>query len=208
MADADNPVVVHHRLRAELRRLREAAGLTQKEVADVHDWSATKVIRMEAGTNKIGVSDLRLLLAHYNVTGQEKVSELVGMARATKQRMWRDKYRAHITLRILPLDSNPYRGIGGSFSILDLPSPNGGQSCSLRSFFRMSSFMTSRMVSARIQRSFPKQSGRHTPLWSRSASFVFGCPRSPASVKPSTWRMAVHRRPARCPAATPVPPVR
>jgi len=44
-----SPMVRRRQLMAELRRLRDAAGLTQDDVADQLDWHSTKVMRIETG---------------------------------------------------------------------------------------------------------------------------------------------------------------
>ena len=58
---------LRRRLTAELRRLRGQAKLTQRQVADSLDWSPSKVIRIEQGTVRIGVTDLQALLNLYEV---------------------------------------------------------------------------------------------------------------------------------------------
>src|SRR5262249_24454865 len=45
----DQRAADRERLRSELRDARKQAGLTQKEVAAAMDWSASKMLRIEAG---------------------------------------------------------------------------------------------------------------------------------------------------------------
>ena len=68
------------RLAAELRRLREAAGLTGEEVSQHLGWSGSKLSRIEL--HRIGVkqSDLRKLLALYDVDNSYR-DELLALAR-------------------------------------------------------------------------------------------------------------------------------
>jgi len=75
-----NPSVGRRRLAAELRRLRERAGLTGEQVAERLGWSGSKVSRIE--TSKLGVkeTDLRLLLDLYR-TGEPRRSEVLALAR-------------------------------------------------------------------------------------------------------------------------------
>lgn len=94
MAQLESPVIQQRRLRAELRRAREQAGQTQKEVADALDWSPSKLIRIEAGANIISTTDLMALLQHYNITDRKQVNELVNVARASRKQAWWDEYRA------------------------------------------------------------------------------------------------------------------
>jgi transcriptional regulator with XRE-family HTH domain len=92
MAHSQDPSVEARRLRSELRRARQDARLTQKDVADALDWSTSKLIRIERGAVGISITDLRALAAHYGMT-DERAGELVEMARASKQPAWWTKYR-------------------------------------------------------------------------------------------------------------------
>src|SRR5262249_7970159 len=79
-----DPTVHRRRLRNELRKAREAAGKTQRDVAAAMDWSQSKLIRIETGAVNISTNDLRVLLAHYDVD-QARVSPLVELARAARE---------------------------------------------------------------------------------------------------------------------------
>jgi transcriptional regulator with XRE-family HTH domain len=96
MSASDTPAVRQQRLRSELRRLREAARLTQKDVADALDWSVSKVLRIETGASRIQTTDLRAMLAYYGVSDTSIVDELVESARAGRTRTWRDKYKKFV----------------------------------------------------------------------------------------------------------------
>ncbi|MFI9010907.1 helix-turn-helix domain-containing protein [Actinosynnema sp. NPDC053489] len=87
-------MVHQRRLRSELRRLRDDAGLTQKDAAEQLDWSVSKVIRIENGTTNVGITDLRALLLLYGVHDQDKVDALVAEARASRKRAWWKEYRS------------------------------------------------------------------------------------------------------------------
>ncbi|SNY50273.1 helix-turn-helix domain-containing protein [Paractinoplanes atraurantiacus] len=93
MASGLDPVVQRRRLRVELRRAREAAGLSQKDVAPEMDWSMSKLMRIEAGTVAISVNDLRVLLQLYGITDAERIESLIGMARAAKEPAWWSSFR-------------------------------------------------------------------------------------------------------------------
>ncbi len=67
--------------------------MTQEQVAASMEWSLSKLIRIEGGGVSISVSDLRSLLALYEVTDGGQVEELVGLARAARQRSWFTAYR-------------------------------------------------------------------------------------------------------------------
>jgi transcriptional regulator with XRE-family HTH domain len=91
--DRPSPVVQRRRLRTELRRARQDAGLTQEQVADAMDWSLSKVIRIEAGSVGISTNDLKALLSHYQLDDPDVTSELVALARAARERSWWSVYR-------------------------------------------------------------------------------------------------------------------
>lgn len=93
MTDGGSPLVQRRRLRAELRRARQASGLTQEQVAAEMDWSLSKIIRIEAGSSGISANDLKALLHLYQVTDLEQVDLLVALARAARERSWWSGYR-------------------------------------------------------------------------------------------------------------------
>ena len=67
--------------------------MTQEQVAASMEWSLSKLIRIEGGGVSISVSDLRSLLAHYQIADENYVDELVGLARAARQRSWFTAFR-------------------------------------------------------------------------------------------------------------------
>ncbi|MFC6880511.1 helix-turn-helix domain-containing protein [Actinomadura yumaensis] len=84
------------RLRVELRRSRDGSGLTQDQVAESLDWSLSKVIRIESGAVNISTTDLRALLSLYGVA-EERIAELVTLARAARERAWWSGYKKVIS---------------------------------------------------------------------------------------------------------------
>lgn len=73
------------RLGNALKRAREAAGKTQDEAAAVIDSAASKISRLELGQSGIRLTDLKLLLDFYGVTGED-AEPLRDLARAERQR--------------------------------------------------------------------------------------------------------------------------
>ena len=61
---ADSSTARRRYLGGELRKLREAKGVTAAEVAAVFEWSESKISRMENGRNAYRVMDVKLLLDH------------------------------------------------------------------------------------------------------------------------------------------------
>jgi transcriptional regulator with XRE-family HTH domain len=88
---AKPPSARARQLAAELRRLREASGLTGEEVASRLGWSASKVSRIETARSPATTGDLRSLLDLYEVSGslRERLTEL---CRTANQRGWWDAY--------------------------------------------------------------------------------------------------------------------
>ena len=83
-AEGLEPTLYRRRLRSELRKAREAAGMTQRDVAEAMDWSPSKLIRIESGTVNISTNDLRALLGHYNIDST-RIETLVNTARTARE---------------------------------------------------------------------------------------------------------------------------
>ncbi|MEU7571559.1 helix-turn-helix transcriptional regulator [Micromonospora sp. NPDC049240] len=79
------PTIQRRRLGNALKRAREAAGKTQEEAAEVIDSASSKVSRLELGQSGIRLTDLKLLLDFYGVTGED-AEPLRDLARAGRQR--------------------------------------------------------------------------------------------------------------------------
>jgi transcriptional regulator with XRE-family HTH domain len=86
-----SPTVRGRRLRYELRRLREQAGLTRDETARRLDWSGSKISRIETGQSRAQTGDVRDLLDVYGVTG-DPAEALVQLAREARKRGWWTAY--------------------------------------------------------------------------------------------------------------------
>ena len=91
MSRTPSPTVRGRRLRYELRRLREQAGLTRDETARRLDWSGSKISRIETGQSRAQTGDVRDLLDVYGVTGDHAVA-LVQLAREARKRGWWTAY--------------------------------------------------------------------------------------------------------------------
>ncbi|MFF3446971.1 helix-turn-helix domain-containing protein [Streptomyces sp. NPDC002667] len=97
MTHSIDPSLNRRKLRLSLRRARENAALSQREAAERVEWSQSKLIRVETGTVGVSVSDLRALLALYEVTDPERVQDLEEAARGSKGPSWWSGYHEVIT---------------------------------------------------------------------------------------------------------------
>lgn len=93
MAQGAAPVE-QRRLRAELRRIRDESGRTQKVVAEALGWSISKIIRMETGAVNISTSDLMALLSYYEINDPAHKEQLLTITRG-KEEAWWDQYRPY-----------------------------------------------------------------------------------------------------------------
>jgi len=86
-----SPTVRRLRLAAELRRLRERAGLTGDEVAEDVGWSASKVSRIETAQTAPRESVIKKLLALYGIGGRD-AEELLALAKEAAGKGWWETY--------------------------------------------------------------------------------------------------------------------
>lgn len=96
MTTGPGPTTVRRRLRAELRGLRLAKGLSIEQATNAVEWSPSKLIRIENGQVGISVSDLAALLQVYGVDDSGRVEELKELARATRQRTWWARFQRYL----------------------------------------------------------------------------------------------------------------
>jgi transcriptional regulator with XRE-family HTH domain len=81
------PTVRHRRLAAELRRLRESAGLTQEDVSERTGKDRSTLYRLENAQQRPQRSTLIQLLDLYG-TDQERRADLLALLREAGQRGW------------------------------------------------------------------------------------------------------------------------
>lgn len=77
-----------YRVGAELRRIRENLGLTGERVADEHQWSQSKVSRIETGTTAFTVRDVDRLLGFYGVDPDVRAELLAATAEENGEGSW------------------------------------------------------------------------------------------------------------------------
>ncbi|MEU8893267.1 helix-turn-helix transcriptional regulator [Streptomyces sp. NPDC048442] len=96
------PTARQVRLGAELRKLREAAGLTGREVAGLLGSNPAQVSQIEAGNAGVSEERVRRLAAHYACSDPELIDALVAMA-TDRARGWWEEYRGVLPTAFLDL---------------------------------------------------------------------------------------------------------
>jgi transcriptional regulator with XRE-family HTH domain len=92
MPSGGKPTVRSRRVGSELRRLREAAGVTTAQAAEVLSCSPAKISRIENGVVTVRVVDLRLLLDQYGDSDAGHRGYLERLARESNKRGWWQDY--------------------------------------------------------------------------------------------------------------------
>ncbi|HVK24851.1 MAG TPA: helix-turn-helix transcriptional regulator [Actinokineospora sp.] len=88
---SQGPLIPRRRLGAELRRLREAAGLHLDDAAEHLECSASKISRLETGQGIPKSRDIRDLLTLYGLDDKKAQDRLLRMAGdGRRQGWWRD----------------------------------------------------------------------------------------------------------------------
>ncbi|CQR63962.1 Helix-Turn-Helix Domain-Containing Protein [Streptomyces leeuwenhoekii] len=90
------------RLATELRRLREAAGLTARQAAALLGVSPAQITHIESGLAGVSEKRLRRLASHYSCTDEEFIDALVGIA-VDRTRGWWEEYRGLLPTSFLDL---------------------------------------------------------------------------------------------------------
>ncbi|MGI5455446.1 helix-turn-helix domain-containing protein [Streptomyces sp. CA-249302] len=102
MALRSEPTARQLRLAVELRRLREAAGLSARQAAGLLGVTAPVISQIESGIAGVSDQRLRRLAAHYACTDGEFVDALAAMA-ADRTRGWWEEYRGLLPTAFLDL---------------------------------------------------------------------------------------------------------
>ncbi|MER7049025.1 helix-turn-helix domain-containing protein [Streptomyces jumonjinensis] len=90
------------RLGAELRKMREAAGINAREAASILGIDHTKISHMETARFGVGSGRLRALADAYRCTDREYVNALVAMA-TDRTKGWDEEYRGVLPAGFLDL---------------------------------------------------------------------------------------------------------
>ena len=93
MATAQGPTVRRRRLGAELRRLRESAGLTLVEAARHLDTSDSTLSRVENGRGRVRRTDVQAMLDLYGVHEETLRESLLRITRDVRRQGWWQNFR-------------------------------------------------------------------------------------------------------------------
>ncbi|MFG2458969.1 helix-turn-helix domain-containing protein [Streptomyces sp. NPDC048523] len=102
MGTKREPTARQMRLAVELRRLREAAGLSAREAAALLGVNSVQISQIESGVSGVSEKRLRRLAAHYSSSDSELIDALVSMA-TDRTRGWWEEYRGHLPTPFLDL---------------------------------------------------------------------------------------------------------
>lgn len=91
MSQDHGPTARHRRLAAELRRLREQAGLSPETAAGILGWSRTKLVRIETAKTMPSVTDVGHILEAYGGPVSVRAA-LLQLARDIRTRGWWASY--------------------------------------------------------------------------------------------------------------------
>ncbi|MFD0316762.1 helix-turn-helix domain-containing protein [Streptomyces flavalbus] len=96
------PTARQMRLAVELRRLRDAAGLTTVDAAALLGVSRVQISQIESGVAGVSEKRLRRLASHYSCTNEEFIDALAAMA-TDRSRGWWEEYRGLLPTPFLDL---------------------------------------------------------------------------------------------------------
>lgn len=92
MTSVQGPVRPRKLLGAEIRRLREEAGLTLEDLADALLISKSKLSRLETAQGNPSQRDVRDLIRHFGLEGSVKAEQFLRWTRAARQKEWWHSY--------------------------------------------------------------------------------------------------------------------
>ncbi|MEU3355699.1 helix-turn-helix transcriptional regulator [Streptomyces sp. NPDC037389] len=93
MPPTSPPTVRQRRLGAELRKLREAAGISTQEASALLGVNRTRVPNIEAGRFRTSPDRVRALAGHYGCTDTALIDALAAIAQERNNQWW-ESYRA------------------------------------------------------------------------------------------------------------------
>ncbi|MFB6715153.1 helix-turn-helix domain-containing protein [Streptomyces sp. NPDC056358] len=102
MSSSATPTARRQRLGAELRKLRESAGITATEAARLLGGNQARISNIEAGRYGVSAERVRTLSCHYGCSDNELVNALAAMT-GDRSRGWWEEYRGTLPAPLLDL---------------------------------------------------------------------------------------------------------
>ncbi|WP_299539658.1 helix-turn-helix transcriptional regulator [uncultured Streptomyces sp.] len=109
MANPMTPTARRRRLGAELRKLRERAGITATEAAALLGGNQARISNIEAGRYGVSAERVRTLSRHYDCTDRALVDALAALTGERRQGWW-EGYRGLLPERLIDLAEVEYHG--------------------------------------------------------------------------------------------------
>ncbi|MFE7616463.1 helix-turn-helix transcriptional regulator [Streptomyces sp. NPDC057496] len=109
MSASTTPTARRQRLGAELRKLRERAGITATEAAKVIGGNQARISNIEAGRYGVSAERVRTLSCHYECPDHELVNALAAMT-GDRRRGWWEEYREILSRGLLDLAELEHHG--------------------------------------------------------------------------------------------------
>lgn len=121
MVKRREPTARQMRLATELRRLREAAGLTSRQAAALLGVAPAQITHIESALAGVSEQRVRRLASHYACTNSEFVDALVAMA-TDRTRGWWEEYRGLLPTSFLDLSElNHHAAFRRDVAVLYVP---------------------------------------------------------------------------------------
>lgn len=108
MPRASGPTIARWQLGRQLKAAREAAKITQINIADVLGCSESKIYKLEAGDVGVNRGDLIVMLDRYGITDEQRRATIFDLQKQGKQRGWWARYGQ------LPINYSMYVGLEGA----------------------------------------------------------------------------------------------
>ncbi|NUK61771.1 helix-turn-helix domain-containing protein [Streptomyces lunaelactis] len=109
MTPNSTPTARRQRLGAELRKLRERAGLTATEAATLLGGNQARISNIEAGRYGVSADRVRTLTCHYECSDKALVEALAAMT-GDRKRGWWEEYREILSSGLLDLAELEHHG--------------------------------------------------------------------------------------------------
>lgn len=102
MAQRTSPTARQQRLGAELRKLRERAGMTAREAGALLGGNQARISNIETGRTPVSATMVRTLACNYDCSDAELIDALAGMT-GERKRGWWEEYRGILPPGLLDL---------------------------------------------------------------------------------------------------------